>query len=65
MDYIHIFKYGGFSMDETYVEEKETYTIGNKNYNVITRVAKQKLSKESLIKLIAKYGIQELQSGDL
>lgn len=52
-------------MDETYIEEQEIYTIENKNYNVITRVAKQKLSKESLIKLIAKYGIQELQSEDL
>lgn len=52
-------------MNETYIEEKETYTIENKNYNVTTRVAQQRLSKESLIKLIAKYGMQELQTEDL
>lgn len=52
-------------MEETYTEEQETYTIENKNYNVITRVTKQKLSKENLIKLIAKYGIQELQDENL
>lgn len=65
MNNIHILKYGGFSMNETYIEEKETYTIENKNYNVTTRVAQQRLSKESLIKLIAKYGMQELQTEDL
>lgn len=52
-------------MDETYIEEQETYTIENKSYKVITRVAKQKLSKEGLIKLIAKYGMQELEAEDL
>lgn len=52
-------------MDENYIEEQETYTIENKNYNVITRVTKEKLSKESLIKLIAKYGTQELETENL
>ncbi len=50
---------------EENIEEQEIYTIDNKNYNVITRVTKQKLSKDNLIKLIARYGIQELQSEDL
>ena len=50
---------------EENIEEQEIYTIENKNYNVITRVPKQKLSKDNLIKLIARYGIQELQSEDL
>ena len=51
-------------MGEDNIEEQEIYTIENKKYNVITRVAKQKITKESLIKLIARYGIQELQSKD-
>ena len=51
-------------MGEDNIEEREVYTIDNKEYNVITRVAKQKITKESLIKLIARYGIQELQSKD-
>ena len=50
---------------EDNIEEQEIYTIENKKYNVITRVAKQKLSKDNLIKLIARYGIQELQSENL
>ena len=50
---------------EDNIEEQEIYTIENKKYNVITRVTKQKLSKDNLIKLIAKYGIQELQSENL
>lgn len=49
-------------MEDANIEERETYTIENKNYNVITRVTNQRLSKEKLVKLIAKYGIQELQS---
>ena len=51
-------------MDENHIEEKEIYTIDNKEYNVITRVTEQKLTKDSLIKLIARYGIQELQSNE-
>ena len=51
-------------MDDN-IEEQEMYTIENKKYNVITRVTKQKLSKDNLIKLIARYGIQELQSENL
>lgn len=51
-------------MDDN-IEEQEIYTIDNKKYNVITRVTKQKLSKDNLIKLIARYGIQELQSENL
>ena len=51
-------------MEDT-IEEQEIYTIENKKYNVITRVTKQKLSKDNLIKLIARYGIQELQSENL
>ena len=43
----------------------ESIVIENKKYNVITRVTKQKLSKDNLIKLIARYGIQELQSENL
>jgi hypothetical protein len=50
---------------EDNIEEQEIYTIENKKYNVITRVTKQKLSKDNLIKLIARYGIQELQSENL
>lgn len=50
---------------EDNIEEQEIYTIENKRYNVITRVTKQKLSKDNLIKLIARYGIQELQSENL
>lgn len=50
---------------EENIEEQEIYTIENKKYNVITRVTKQKLSKDNLIKLIARYGIQELQSENL
>lgn len=50
---------------EDNIEEQEIYTIENKKYNVITRVTKQKLSKDNLIKLIAIYGIQELQSENL
>ena len=50
---------------EDNIEEQEIYTIENKKYNVITRVTKQKLSKDNLINLIARYGIQELQSENL
>ena len=50
---------------EENIEEQEIYTIENKKYNVITRVTNQKLSKDNLIKLIAGYGIQELQSENL
>lgn len=50
---------------EDNIEKQEIYTIENKKYNVITRVTKQKLSKDNLIKLIARYGIQELQSENL
>ena len=50
---------------EDNIEEQEIYTIENKKYDVITRVTKQKLSKDNLIKLIARYGIQELQSENL
>ena len=50
---------------EDNIEEQEIYTIENKKYNVITRVTKQKLSKDNLIKSIARYGIQELQSENL
>ena len=50
---------------EDNIEEQEIYTIENKKYNVITRVTKQKLSKDNLIKLIARYGKQELQSENL
>lgn len=50
---------------EDNIEEQEIYTIENKKYNVITRVTKQKLSKDNLIKLIVRYGIQELQSENL
>ena len=50
---------------EDNIEEQEIYTIENKKYNVITRVTKQKLSKDNLIKLKARYGIQELQSENL
>ena len=50
---------------EDNIEEQEIYTIENKKYNVITRVTKQKLSKDNLIKLIARYVIQELQSENL
>ena len=50
---------------EDNIEEQEIYTIENKKYNVITRVTKQKLCKDNLIKLIARYGIQELQSENL
>lgn len=50
---------------EDNIEEQEIYTIENKKYNVITRVTEQKLSKDNLIKLIARYGIQELQSENL
>ena len=49
-------------MNENNVEEKEIYTIDNKEYNVITIVTNSKLSKDSLVRLIARYGIQELQS---
>ena len=49
-------------MEEEKCEKTEIYTIDNKNYNVITRVTNQKLSKENLIKLITRYGVQELQS---
>jgi len=52
-------------MESNSSEKKEVYTIDNKNYNVITRVTNQKLSKENLIKLIARCGIQELQAEDL
>ena len=48
-----------------YQKQKNESTIENKKYNVITRVTKQKLSKDNLIKLIARYGIQELQSENL
>ena len=34
-------------MDDN-IEEQEIYTIENKKYNVITRVTKQKLSKDNL-----------------
>ncbi len=52
-------------MEEEKCEKTEIYTIDNKNYNVITRVTNQKLSKENLIKLITRYGVQELQSENL
>ncbi len=52
-------------MEEEKCEKPEIYTIDNKNYNVITRVTNQRLSKENLIKLITRYGIQELQSENL
>ena len=49
-------------MDGINIEEKEIYTIDNKKYNVIVRVTNQRLSKDQMIKLIAKYGLQELRS---
>lgn len=52
-------------MESDNYEKQEIYTIDNKNYNVITRVTKQRLSKENLIKLIARYGMQELQAENL
>lgn len=49
-------------MDGINIEEKEIYTIDSKKYNVIVRVTNQRLSKDQMIKLIAKYGLQELKS---
>ncbi len=48
-------------MENAIIEKRENYTIDNKEYNVIIRVTKERISKENLIKLIANYGIQELQ----
>ena len=48
-------------MENTIIEKRENYTIDNKEYNVIIRVTKERISKENLIKLIVNYGIQELQ----
>lgn len=52
-------------MNKSNIEEREICTIDNKKYNVIVRTTKEKLSKENLIKLIARYGIQELQAENL
>ena len=51
-------------MSENNIEEREVYTIDNKKYNVIIRVTNNKLTKDSLIKLIARYGLQEMQSNN-
>lgn len=51
-------------MKENDIEEREVYTIDNKEYNVITRVTDTKLTKDSLVKLIARYGLQEIQSNE-
>ena len=51
----------GGNMGNAIIEKRENYTIDNKEYNVIIRVTKERISKENLIKLIANYGIQELQ----
>ena len=48
-------------MDGINIEEKEIYTIDNKKYNVIVRVTNKRLSKDQMIKLIAKYGFSEPQ----
>lgn len=49
----------------TYIEEKEIIKINNKEYTVITRISKDSLSKESLIKLIVRYVIRQLGQEDI
>ena len=51
-------------MDNVDIKE-EIYTIDNRKFKVFTRVANEKLSKESLIKLIVNYGMDELNTVDL
>lgn len=48
-------------MDEMSIQEQETYTINNKNYNVIVKYTKQKVSREKLIDLIIEYGREVLE----
>ena len=61
---LYVTPYYASTIAELYEVLRKDY-IENKKYNVITRVTKQKLSKDNLIKLIARYGIQELQSENL
>ena len=46
-------------------EIKETYTLDDKEYTVITRVSNNSLGKDKLVKLIAGYAMQELRQEDL
>ncbi len=52
-------------MDSNFIEETEVYTINEKDYKVITRVTKECLAKDSLIKLLSKYAMQELKLDDM
>ncbi len=46
-------------------EIRETYTLENKEYTVITRICNNRLGKDKLIKLIAGYAMQELRQEEL
>ncbi len=52
-------------MNDNCAEETEIYTIEGKSYKVITRVSKDKLSKENLIKLIVRYAMKDLKIDDI
>ncbi len=47
-------------MDDFSIEEKEIVEINNKKYTVITELSNNRLSLESLKKLLINYVIEEL-----
>lgn len=52
-------------MDKLNKVKEEIFEINNKKFAVITRVSKENLGKDKLIKLIAGYAMQELKQEDL
>lgn len=48
-------------MEKTILEEKQIIEVDNKKYTVISKKAKEVVSKEKLVKLIAKYALAELK----
>lgn len=48
-------------MKKTIIEDKQIVEIDNKKYTVISRNSKEVYSKEKLVKLIAKYALDEIQ----
>lgn len=52
-------------MNSDFKEETEIYTIDEKDYKVITRVSKDNLSKDTLMKLLVRYAMYELKIDDM
>lgn len=51
-------------MNNFNIEEKEIYRVDNKEFIVTTKISDNCLNKDKLIKLIARYAMQELKQED-